>query len=244
MSGATRSVSRRCARRSPQSAARATSLRCRRTTSPPRRSPRSCSRRALFAPTSAAPGRSSTGSFTASPTPSVLPARCADLGADLGHRACVVRLIGMVGTTAIEHGSSRSGRWLRERRLRITLWIAAIEGLLYLFHVLHWWAAVALAVIAVGFWWFVGRTSRSDVGAARRLDLRRVAVARPLRADRPLAREGGRDRGDRPARDRRLIFLFTRASLDCRPPVGRSQAVRQRVLVPRSQVRILAPQPQ
>ncbi len=68
----------------------------------------------------------------------------------------------MVGTTAIEHGSSRSGRWLRERRLRITLWIAAIEGLLYLFHVLHWWAAVGLAVIAVGFWWFVGRTSRSD----------------------------------------------------------------------------------
>ena len=69
----------------------------------------------------------------------------------------------MFGTHAIEHGSSRSGRWLRERRLRLTLWIAAIEGLLYLFHALHWWAAVALAVIAVGFWWFVGRASRSDL---------------------------------------------------------------------------------
>jgi hypothetical protein len=62
---------------------------------------------------------------------------------------------------AIEHGSSRSGRWLRERRLRLVLWITAVEGLLYLFHVLHWWAAVALAVIAAAFWWFAGRNSRS-----------------------------------------------------------------------------------
>jgi heme O synthase-like polyprenyltransferase len=68
----------------------------------------------------------------------------------------------MHGAHAIEHGSTRSGRWLRERRLRFTLWIAAFEGLLYLFHVLHWWAAVALAVVAVGFWWYAGRSSRSD----------------------------------------------------------------------------------
>jgi hypothetical protein len=69
----------------------------------------------------------------------------------------------MFGSRAIEHGSSRSSRWLRERRLRITLWIAAIEGLLYLVHVLHWWEAVVLAAIAVGIWWSTGRTSRSDV---------------------------------------------------------------------------------
>ena len=62
---------------------------------------------------------------------------------------------------AIDHGSSRSGRWLRGRRLRLTLWIAAAEGLLYLFHVLHWWEAAVLAVIAVVFWWFAGRSSRS-----------------------------------------------------------------------------------
>ena len=66
-----------------------------------------------------------------------------------------------MSTHAIDHGSSRSGRWLREKRLRITLWIAVVEGLLYLFHALHWWAAVVLAVIAVGFWWYAGRTSRS-----------------------------------------------------------------------------------
>jgi hypothetical protein len=69
----------------------------------------------------------------------------------------------MFGAHAIEHGSTRPGRWLRERRLRITFWIAAIEGLLYLVHVLHWWEAVLLAVIAVGFWWFAGRQNRSDL---------------------------------------------------------------------------------
>jgi hypothetical protein len=63
---------------------------------------------------------------------------------------------------AIEHGSSRSGRWLRERRLRLVFWITAVEGLLYLFGALHWWAAAVLALIAVGIWWFAGRASRSD----------------------------------------------------------------------------------
>ena len=69
----------------------------------------------------------------------------------------------MFNAQAIEHGSSRSSRWLRSKRLRITLWIAAVEGLLYLVHVLHWWEAVALAAIAVGVWWMGGRSSRSDI---------------------------------------------------------------------------------
>lgn len=73
----------------------------------------------------------------------------------------------MFGAHAIDAGSSRSGRWLRERRLRIVLWIAAVEGLLYLFHALHWWVAVLLAVVAVGFWWYVARSSRS--GTIRQL---------------------------------------------------------------------------
>jgi hypothetical protein len=68
----------------------------------------------------------------------------------------------MYGTHAIEHGSSRTGRWLRERRLRLTFWIAAIEGLLYLVGVLHWWAAVGLAALALLFWWLAGRANRSD----------------------------------------------------------------------------------
>jgi len=66
-------------------------------------------------------------------------------------------------TYAIEHGSSRTGRWLRERRVRITLAIAAVEGLLYIFGVVHWWAAVVLAAITGGYWWWSGRSHRSDV---------------------------------------------------------------------------------
>ena len=46
--------------------------------------------------------------------------------------------------------------------MRITLWIAAAEGLLYLFHVLNWWAAVGLAIVAVGFWWYIGRSHGLD----------------------------------------------------------------------------------
>lgn len=69
----------------------------------------------------------------------------------------------MFGTHAIEHRSSRASRWLRQRRLQFTLWVAAIEGLLYVLHVLHLWEAVVLAVVAVAVWFYAGRTSRSDL---------------------------------------------------------------------------------
>ena len=63
----------------------------------------------------------------------------------------------------IEHGSTPSGHWLRGRRTRITLWIAALEGLLVLLHVVQWWEVLVLAVIAGALWWFAGRSSKSDV---------------------------------------------------------------------------------
>jgi len=69
----------------------------------------------------------------------------------------------MFGSAAIEHGSTRPGRWLRARRFRLTLWIAAVEGLLYLLGVLSWWIVVALAAIAILFFLYAGRTSRSDL---------------------------------------------------------------------------------
>jgi hypothetical protein len=36
----------------------------------------------------------------------------------------------MTSGIAIEHGTSRTGRWLRQRRLRTALWIAVIEAVL------------------------------------------------------------------------------------------------------------------
>ena len=63
----------------------------------------------------------------------------------------------------IEHGSTRTGRWLRARRIRFAAWIAVIEGLLVVLHVIPWFAAVALAAAAVGFYVWLGRDLRSDV---------------------------------------------------------------------------------
>jgi hypothetical protein len=63
----------------------------------------------------------------------------------------------------IEHGSTPSSNWLRGRRTRITLWIAAVEGLLVLLHVIQWWEVLVLAVVAGSLWCFAGRSSRSHV---------------------------------------------------------------------------------
>lgn len=67
------------------------------------------------------------------------------------------------GGHVLEHGSTRPARWLREWRLRITFTIAAVEALLVVVHVLHWWGIVLIAVVAGALWWYAGRNHRSDV---------------------------------------------------------------------------------
>src|ERR687884_987005 len=62
----------------------------------------------------------------------------------------------------IDHRSSRAGRWLRARRIRIAFWIAVIEGVLVVIHAISWWAAVALAAIVVLSWFSFGHRLRSD----------------------------------------------------------------------------------
>lgn len=62
----------------------------------------------------------------------------------------------------IEHGTSRTGRWLRARRIRLALWIAVVEGLLVALHVISWWLAVAIAVAVVVGWFGFGHRLRSD----------------------------------------------------------------------------------
>ncbi len=61
----------------------------------------------------------------------------------------------------IEHGSSRTALWLRERRIRIALWIAVVEGLLVAIHVINRWVSVAVAAAAILVYFFAGRDSRS-----------------------------------------------------------------------------------
>jgi membrane-associated HD superfamily phosphohydrolase len=59
----------------------------------------------------------------------------------------------------VEHGS---GGWLKPRRHRIALWIAAGEGVLVLLsHDLTKWTVVALGAIAAVAW-LLGRNTRSE----------------------------------------------------------------------------------
>ena len=68
-----------------------------------------------------------------------------------------------LGIHPIEHGSSRTGRWLRARRLRIALWTAVAEAILVaLLHDVSRWTVIGIAVLAVSFYVFVGREARSD----------------------------------------------------------------------------------
>jgi hypothetical protein len=64
---------------------------------------------------------------------------------------------------ALEQGSTRTGRWLRERRVRIALWIAVAEGVLVVFDVIPGWIALLVAAGLLAFYLFVGRDLRSDL---------------------------------------------------------------------------------
>jgi len=47
----------------------------------------------------------------------------------------------------LEHGTTKSGRWLRARRTRLALWIAVIEGILVaVLHDFTRWTVVLIAI--------------------------------------------------------------------------------------------------
>jgi hypothetical protein len=62
----------------------------------------------------------------------------------------------------VEHDSSRSGRWLRRKRLGIALWIAVFEAALVIFDVISAWPAFAVAVALLASYFFVGRKLTND----------------------------------------------------------------------------------
>jgi hypothetical protein len=65
----------------------------------------------------------------------------------------------------IEAGTTRTGRWLRERRIRLTLWVAVIEGVLVgLTADLTKWTVLVIAAILLAFYIVAGRNLRWDVG--------------------------------------------------------------------------------
>lgn len=65
----------------------------------------------------------------------------------------------------IDHANTRSGRWLRERRLRIALWIAVAEGIVAaLTPDVSRWTIVIVATLAIALYLFAGRSTRWDAG--------------------------------------------------------------------------------
>jgi hypothetical protein len=64
----------------------------------------------------------------------------------------------------IEHGSSRPGRWLRERRLRIALWVAVIEGIFIVFHQIPVAVAIVVGLAVVVLYFTQGDRLTSDTG--------------------------------------------------------------------------------
>jgi hypothetical protein len=65
---------------------------------------------------------------------------------------------------AIEAGGTRIGRWLRERRLRIALWVAAIEGLIVaLTPDLTKWTVIIIGAVVLAFYVVAGRNMSWDV---------------------------------------------------------------------------------
>jgi len=64
----------------------------------------------------------------------------------------------------IEAGSTRIGRWLRERRLRLALWVAVVEGLLVaLTPDLTKWTVLVIGAILLAFYMVARRNIRWDV---------------------------------------------------------------------------------
>jgi hypothetical protein len=82
-----------------------------------------------------------------------------------------------LGAPAIEHGSTRTSRWLQERWVSIGVAIAIAEGLFIVLGELSKWPAVIVAVVLlVGFVRF-GRSIQSPTG---RIATRIVALSQAL----------------------------------------------------------------
>lgn|SRR5215217_4467951 len=63
----------------------------------------------------------------------------------------------------IEHRSTRAGRWLRSRRVRIALWIAVIEGLVVAFEKdFSRWTVIIVALPLLALYLVWGRAAGSD----------------------------------------------------------------------------------
>jgi uncharacterized membrane protein len=64
--------------------------------------------------------------------------------------------------SVLEHGTSRSGRWLRDKRVRLAFGLAVVEGLLVAFDVIDGLIALLVALLLLLFYFSYGRKLRWD----------------------------------------------------------------------------------
>jgi uncharacterized membrane protein YbhN (UPF0104 family) len=70
-----------------------------------------------------------------------------------------------VSETAARPPQSRSGRWLAERRLKIALGIAVLEGILVAVEKdFSRWTVIIISAPIIAFYLFAGRSLNSDMG--------------------------------------------------------------------------------
>jgi hypothetical protein len=65
---------------------------------------------------------------------------------------------------ALEHGTTRTGRWLRANRIKLAIWIAVAEGILIIIGPIPKVPAILLALVIVGLYFWFGRRITFDTG--------------------------------------------------------------------------------
>ena len=69
------------------------------------------------------------------------------------------------GADVIDHGTSRTGRWLRQRRLTIVLWTLVLEGIVVaLSPEISRLTVVIVALLAAALYFAAGRRTTWDTG--------------------------------------------------------------------------------
>ena len=124
--------------------------------------------------------------------------------------------VALMATTRRQSGEPAASS--QERRFRLALWIAVVEGMLVIANVIPEWAVFIVAIVAVGYW--ASWTRRPvDHGAAGELDLRCVAG---LRARHPLLFIFFKTFARR-SRDSPIAALRARGDLECAGRCARSR---------------------
>ena len=85
-------------------------------------------------------------------------------GASSGSLHPVGSVIGVIEHPVLEHGTTRSGRWLRRYRTRIAFWVAVVEALLLVFGAIDRWGALLVAVLVIAAYFVIGPRVRSPLG--------------------------------------------------------------------------------